>query len=458
MYSKYRLSLILACLVMVLLSATTAAASPFAQSVPAGFELILSDTGTRLYRKDYSQGNPDFVQVVSLAEGAAIIFQHGDITSPGTGAGAYGGNDPSLTRQTLAQTWDEAAAANPEVFCATNGQFFSTNIDPTRLAFPLKKDGVIVSDGYGLGEYPDQKLLLQLWSDRADIVPLTEEALEGSSAPNMLAGLREDADKGPQNYTGRTFVGIDDANQDNIYETVLIFNSKTARQPDAAQILRDFGADRLLMLDGGGSTQLVCRSGAYIESSRTIPQAILVVSKSAEPLSAEVTDKPNLPVLVVGEPLAVRVEIRNSGGETWRAGSVRLVNLRNPWGAAAELPLAGDVAPDGTAVFTWTTESFAKMGVYTTAWTLSKDEQSLGEEVSFSVVVLPEELADKKRELEEKIRQWTEEQLENIEQLILQWIEEQVKKAMDQVCGLPFLAVPVFGVILARRRRGARGM
>ena len=55
----------------------------------------------------------------------------------------------------------------------------------------------------------------------------------------MLAGLREDADKGPQNYTGRTFVGIDDANQDNIYETVLIFNSKTARQPDAAQILRD---------------------------------------------------------------------------------------------------------------------------------------------------------------------------------------------------------------------------
>ena len=104
MHSKYRLSLILACLVMVLLSATTAAASPFAQSVPAGFELILSDTGTRLYRKDYSQGNPDFVQVVSLAEGAAIIFQHGDITSPGTGAGAYGGNDPSLTRQTLAQT------------------------------------------------------------------------------------------------------------------------------------------------------------------------------------------------------------------------------------------------------------------------------------------------------------------------------------------------------------------
>jgi len=274
----------------------------------------------------------------------------------------------------------------------------------------------------------------------------------------MLAGLREDADKGPQNYTGRTFVGIDDANQDNIYETVLIFNSKTARQPDAAQILRDFGADRLLMLDGGGSTQLVCRSGAYIESSRTIPQAILVVSKSAEPLSAEVTDKPNLPVLVVGEPLAVRVEIRNSGGETWHAGSVRLVNLRNPWGAAAELPLAGDVAPDGTAVFTWTTESFAKMGVYTTAWTLSKDGQSFGEEVSFSVVVLPEELADKKRELEEKIRQWTEEQLENIEQLILQWIEEQVKKAMDQVCGLPFLAVPVFGVILARRRRGARGM
>ena len=468
MLKKCGLFWILLCLGITLLFTTSAAASPPSQSIPAGFSLILSDTGVSLYEKIYPGGNPDYVQVVRLDQGAGIVFNHGEIINPGTGKGVYGGNSPSFDRQNLQEIWDQAASAGSSVFCVTNGQFFSTDNNPTPLAFPLKKDGVMVSDGYGISEYPDQKLILQLWGSRAEIAPLTWEALHSSTAPDILAGLTEDADKGPANDTGRTFVGIDDSNGDGTAETVLIFNSKTARQTGAAQVLRDFGADRVIMLDGGGSTQLRCRSGALIESSREIPQSIVVLSQPAPPLSAEVLEQPRLPVLVEGESLEVRVEIRNAGQETWTTGSFRLINLKNAWGAPAELPLTADIPPGEAAVFTWTTEPFTAWGIHSTRWMMSKAGQSFDEAVDFSVVVLPEKMAEQKRELEEKIKEWTDQQMENIEQRvrewmqqqaqnliqrILQWIQGQLENIFGQICGVSSMALPAAGVFLVFRRR-----
>ena len=51
--------------------------------IPAGFRLIESSVGVQLYRKDYIQGNPDFVQVIDLTQGAGIELLHGDIGKPG---------------------------------------------------------------------------------------------------------------------------------------------------------------------------------------------------------------------------------------------------------------------------------------------------------------------------------------------------------------------------------------
>ena len=47
---------------------------------------------------------------------------------------------------------------------------------------------------------------------------------------------------------GRTFAGVQDADGDGQFETVLIFNSKTTRQADAAGVLRAFGAQQVIML------------------------------------------------------------------------------------------------------------------------------------------------------------------------------------------------------------------
>jgi hypothetical protein len=247
-------------------------------SIPSGFRLIDSAQGVQLYRKDYQNGKPDFVQLVDLSQGAAVEVLHGKITAKREGRGAYGGADPRLTSRNLEDYWQEIRDQFRSAFCVTNGQFFYMPEYPTRLPFPLKKDGQIISEGYGVKEYPDQKLMLELWADRANIQPLSAEALHSSTAPDVIAGLTEIANKRARHSVGRTFMGIADYNGDSVNETVLVFNTSSAKQSDAAEILRKFGAGKVMMLDGGGSTQLLCGKKSYIDSERLIPQAIAVIA------------------------------------------------------------------------------------------------------------------------------------------------------------------------------------
>ena len=244
--------------------------------VPLGFYLVTSNDGVALYRKDYPGGNPDFVQVVDMSLGAYMVPLHGGIAEHRQGEGLYGGDDPRITTRALSHYWDIANAASESAFCVSNGQFFLLSESPTRLPFALKIDGTITSDGYERNDHQDEKLMLELWAGEADIRPLSGEALYSSSAPDIIAGLVEDGRKSPTKYVPRTFVGIGDRDMNGSFETVYMFNTKTARQSDAAQVLRDFGAEKVMMLDGGGSTQLMCEGNSIIKSDRKIPQAMAV--------------------------------------------------------------------------------------------------------------------------------------------------------------------------------------
>lgn len=254
----------------------------FAQSaetpVPDGFYLVASAPGVNLYRKDYAGGSPDFVQVVDLSQGARLVTMHGEISQLRPGKGAYGGNDARIQAQSLQKFWKQLTARFDDAFCVFNGQFFYMPESPTRLPFPLKVGGEIITDGYGLNEFPENKLILELWSDKADIRPLSQESLYLSTAPDVIGGLTQTANKRSDRYVGRTFIGIDDRNQDGASEIVLVFNSKLSRQVDAANILGQFGADQVMMLDGGGSAQLICQGEALVSSDRAIPQAFGVVA------------------------------------------------------------------------------------------------------------------------------------------------------------------------------------
>ena len=253
-------------------------------NIPADFTSILSRPGVELFEKVNTGGQSDYVQVVNLMQGASITVLHGESVDTGE-PGSYNGPNPEYWRQSLNDIWGDFSGTQNNVICVTNAAFFAdkhadgTPINPTNLAYPLKKDGVVVSEGYGAFDSYD-KLMLEIWPDKADVVPLSKDALYSSDAPNIIAGLAVDADKGINSSVGRTFAGVSDSNNDGTFETVLIFNSLLATQPYAANILEDFSVhpDKMIMLDGGGSTQLICNGHPYVPSSespdRTIPQSL----------------------------------------------------------------------------------------------------------------------------------------------------------------------------------------
>lgn len=256
--------------------------------IPPGFTLIDSTYGIEMYRKDYRGGSPDFVQLINLSQGAKVVPLHGEIRDPGEGKGAFGGNDARFALRTMDQYWQSLANAEASAYCVTNGQFFLMGETPTRLPFPLKKDGEFLTDGYGKNEFVDRKLMLEIWDGKADIRPLTQAAFYSSTAPQIIAGLAEDANKRAAKYVGRTFVGVDDRDLNHEYETILILVTKSTRQVDAAEVLRSFGADKVMMLDGGGSAQLSCEGKAFVSSDRPIPQALGVIAgnESASQIAA----------------------------------------------------------------------------------------------------------------------------------------------------------------------------
>jgi len=54
-------------------------------------------------------------------------------------------------------------------------------------------------------------------------------------------------------------------------------------------VLREFGADQVMMLDGGGSTQLTCDGQNYIASERLVPQALGIVAGPGKDILASST-------------------------------------------------------------------------------------------------------------------------------------------------------------------------
>lgn len=330
--------------------------------VPPGYKLIAADRGVELYRKNYQGGSPDYVQVIDFTQGAAVELMHGPIKEPRQGKGVYGGDDPRMGSKSIQQYWKEFASENPTAFCVNTGEFFYMPEYPTRLAFPLKKDGVRVTDGFGYNTYEGHHMMLELWPDRADINPLTPERLQGSTAPNIISGLSEEANKRAKQYTGRTFVGVDDRDGNGTYEILLIVSTRSARQVDAAQVLRSFGADKVMMLDGGGSAQLYCRGEAYVYSERLLPQVIGVKAGVNQPYLAALVDVPPAAAVNAGERLDLQIQALNQGSEVWRAGEVELVVEKQHWGSDERLPLAADVQPGEHAVFPWAVGIFDTPG------------------------------------------------------------------------------------------------
>jgi hypothetical protein len=263
------------------LTGTVLATTPLSTDPPYKFKVVRQEAGVRLY------GNGvDWVQELDLTAGVSLqLFDPRHVQDWGQGADESGnvpqydtGVSVSIEPQPIQVHWQDLEERwGDRAFSVTNGQFFGSQ--PLQLAFPLKADGIIYSGGYaGLGEYPGEKQMLMIQGQQAQILPFPEVGYPEnplfSPIPNLLVGLDEWADKGIKRAVGRTFIGVGDRNQDGISETLWIFNSSAATQLRAARVLRALGADGVMMLDGGGSTQLVVQGVDRLRSSDRSPRAI----------------------------------------------------------------------------------------------------------------------------------------------------------------------------------------
>jgi len=396
--------------------------------IPPGFYLLDHAPGVELFRKDYPGGNPDYVQVIDLSLGARLDLMHGEITDPRPTKGDWGGADPRMTSLPIQRFWEQAKFKDPNLFCVTNGLFFYMPEYPTRLAFPLKVAGELVAGGWGIKTYPGEHLMLALWADHADISALTTEALQRSSAPDIIGGLTEEANKKAKFSVGRTFVGVKDRDGDGFNETVLIYNTLTAKQSGAADVLREFGAEKVMMLDGGGSTQLLCRGGHYIESDRPLPQMIAIVAASRPPVQAKITDFTPWAVIGEGERLPVELEIRNTGTLTWTRLTTSFLLQTGRLEFQEQQSLSQPVAPGATTALSQTLTLFQPPGVHPVNITLTlryRDRDYPQGSLPIQVAVLPYQLSERKTELETLLSGWLRERPAEAADLVAGWIASQ---------------------------------
>ncbi|MBN1147442.1 MAG: phosphodiester glycosidase family protein [Anaerolineales bacterium] len=463
---------------MSLLRLAAASASPVLATatpepnVPPGFRLLDSAIGVQLYTKTYPGGSPDYMQVVDLGQGAALRPMLGPITERRSGKGVYGGDDPRMRSLPLQEYWAQARAGSKTAFCVTNGSFFYMLEYPTRLPFPVKVDGELVTEGWGIDTYVGEHLMLELWPGRADIRAQNKQTLHSSSAPDIIGGLTEHANKRADFAVGRTFIGVDDRDQDGAYEIVLALNTLSATQAQVAATLRSFGADEVMMLDGGGSTQLLCKSGHHIASERLIPQAIAILAGTPPQVSMQLARRPEWPILLEGQAFPFALEIENTGSLSWPAGETQLVLEKSALGGQLELGFASEVEPGETLAISHTLAAYTSAGVYPVQFNwgiLHEGKLYPGEPLELLAVVLPPDLAERRGELSEQIRQWRREQPDQAGELAANWIQQHSRRGLQvlspgelaqinlaDVVWVPLLMLPVIVVlalVIARIKR-----
>jgi len=241
-----------------------------AVTVPCGFKEIVSDRGVKVYKKDNELGKSEYVTVVNLKSGSISNLAGEFINAPNGEVG----------RKSITDFWNDAVKQNTTTRKAkivVNGTFFSQNNTPTPIAFGLKVAGTIISYGYGINEFPNLITTFSFNSLKkyASIQTYNKVTFD-SSTPDVVGALDPTANKSAEKYLPRMFVGVRDDDGNGSNETVILYSSAYARQVDASDVLRKFGANSIAMLDGGGSTGLIVDGETYIKAGRTVPQAIAV--------------------------------------------------------------------------------------------------------------------------------------------------------------------------------------
>lgn len=237
--------------------------------VTCGFEQITEAKGVNIYQKPNADNRLEYVTIVDTTKAKIKNL-----------TGVVGANQAQVEKKILTRFWLDGVRQNTsgqKLKVVVNGAFFSTQQNPTGIAFGLKAGGKVISYGYAIGsEYPGEIRTLAFNSLLSSTSIQNYSITTFNRFPEVVGGLDINADKSAHQYVPRTFAGVQDSNSDGTNETIVLYASNYARQIDANRTLRCFGAIAQIMLDGGGSTGIIVDGKPLIDSSRPIPHALAV--------------------------------------------------------------------------------------------------------------------------------------------------------------------------------------
>lgn len=262
--------------------------------IPGDFSVADAAPGLAMYERTVQADGAvtkDYVIVIDLRAGASLQLFHGPTLTKS--------DNPLILRQSLRSAWNRFRSDQDNAFCLSNGTFFDNDILHqllTTLAYPLKVNGQMVTHGYPSGNDPAcsgcKKMMLHMWDTRAEITEYDASWFcdEPSSlcAPNIVVGNGKNANRSASESVGRTYVGVGNSGDGAFHDTILLLSTNRATDQEAWEILeRDFCVSQSMMLDGGGSAQLICSldpDRPLIRSSdpipRTVPQMLAVLAGS----------------------------------------------------------------------------------------------------------------------------------------------------------------------------------
>ena len=235
-----------------------------------GFQPILKASGVKVYYKNRQSSKKEYITVIQATKAKLENLTGTIFKAPAS----------RVSKKPLSQFWQDAVSKNTSTQKARvviNGTFFSTKQEPTGIAFGLKARGNIVTYGYGIAnEYPGEIRTFSFnpQTGNAQIQSYSTETFR--RFPEVIGALDANANKAATVDLPRTFVGVRGDNGDNLNETVIFYSSNSARQVDAQNALKCFGANASAMLDGGGSTGIIVDGKPLIDTPRKIPHAIAV--------------------------------------------------------------------------------------------------------------------------------------------------------------------------------------
>ncbi len=166
--------------------------------------------------------------------------------------------------------------------------------------------------------------------------------------------------------------------------------------PNVRSNLEAFSIQNAIKLDGGGSPQIWYNGRDVVSSTRSVADGLLFFYKC----DYQVIEQSQWPVVIEGEGATLNLSLRNTGADTWSPSSYALVSDNNPWDATLQFSPGNDIGPGGVMNWEWRSHPFNTWGIKTLEFHMAEIGVLFpSQTVRIAIIVIPQELADRKEEL-----------------------------------------------------------